>query len=135
MDREIKFRYWDNVLKHYFYSDEFEWPTPLEKLSYFFAKAKNYAENVEQWTGLKDKNGKEIYEGDIVDSFYSYEYEEPWGSCSNHAYDDFSGTVKHDADAAAFFIEAPMLRSGKKSFSEIDISRTEIVGNIHEARK
>lgn len=66
MNREIKFRYWDNVLKHYFYSDEFNWPTSLEKLSYFFAKAKNYAENVEPYTGLKDKNGKEIYDGDII---------------------------------------------------------------------
>lgn len=67
--RELKFRVWDKRFKQFiddknYESDEiiFAW-TPFGILS-----PKDYQNDIEiqQFTGLKDKNNKDIYEGDII---------------------------------------------------------------------
>ena len=69
MTREIKFRAWDKGKKRMTYSDD-------EGVSVggLLTGYEDYPEEVTlmQYTGLKDKNGKEIYEGDIVAFWKEY---------------------------------------------------------------
>lgn len=66
-NREIKFRIWDEVLMH-MYTPEMEmgepnlWSIPEAKGGIL----KKDDCILMQYTGLKDKEGKEIYEGDII---------------------------------------------------------------------
>lgn len=61
MDREIKFKIWDTVKKEIELIDSFY---ELQKMN----RTKEELEllKIMQFTGLIDKNGKEIYEGDRI---------------------------------------------------------------------
>ena len=110
--REIKFRLWDDDVG-YEYWDSLTCP------SYSLPELFCQGNILEQYTGLKDKNGKEIYEGDIC---YMYpRYGCVWG--------ERIGYIKYDIASFWFGFEncAIVLDDHDASF--------EIIGNIHENKE
>lgn len=68
MNREIKFRAWDT-------SDKDKGPYmlgPYDLTDAIFSHTEIRKMPLMQFTGLKDKNGKEIYEGDIIELFWPF---------------------------------------------------------------
>ena len=68
MQDRFKFRAWDNKERYYIPNEETNFCHGM--MEYWFDK-EECPLTFEQCTGLKDKNGKLIYEGDIITGFFN----------------------------------------------------------------
>jgi uncharacterized phage protein (TIGR01671 family) len=129
MHREIKFRVWDNENK--------TWIDPwwIQFGSYnrlitdvgCYVNLQEHPDRyvIQQYTGVKDKNGKEVYEGDIINVIESSLYH-------SRVEVAFTGTVIYDVSNVAFQV---INNEGKQSsFIGQEVS-CEVIGNIFEYKK
>lgn len=114
MSREIKLRFWNTK------EQDWEYDVVIKDKVFILLHDSHewdYIENIEvsQYTGLTDKNGTEIYEGDIVE---------------HTSFDDFGDKITEQTvvkDLRVFYHHMMYLQNGKQDMK--------IVGNIYEREK
>jgi len=107
--RELKFRFWDKQLRSMNYRKPLTYDFSVEDIIPM------------QFTGLKDKNDKDIFEGDIVTGHTEYEM-----SNDDRDFEDEPIVVSYDERSASFY---PFMLNSRW---RCDVVNIEIKGNIYE---
>lgn len=126
--RDIRFRFWDAKEDKWLGKDSSYW----KELTFEDCRKKLIASmrqgNIvaEQYTGLKDKNGKEVYEGDIVEEDIDFNSKMTDGT--------FRYKVYWNEDELCWSLDPISQESIHNDLWELN-SSCRVIGNIHETPK
>lgn len=112
--RELKFRVWCEDEKRF---NAYDYAFTTMKEAILEVRPDYDGVTIEQYTGLKDKNGKEIYEGDIVENTY-----------------EDVGKVRYEVewDCGRFIMTSKKPHNLVQIGMGIYPNSSKVIGNIHE---
>jgi uncharacterized phage protein (TIGR01671 family) len=121
--REIKFRAWDSKNKKMIYFDLSDTIAPSQ-------------DHIMQYTGLKDKNGIEIYEGDII-LYPNYSRDYKCDKCGYEHSKDERGVIVWETEYETNFgennnVARYAIKYDTGDTYEINGDYIIVIGNIHQ---
>jgi uncharacterized phage protein (TIGR01671 family) len=156
--RELKFRVWDKSWKRFIKGDLFfeqeeqgtfepdcyhDEEGEIHSLKYLQRKLDRYhGYDIQQYTGLKDKDNKEIYEGDIVRFSEPTKLAEDCYMSTLYVFDFYNGSflrpyIYNSINGGKFSKVGetklnPVGRAKMEDNAHFDLTKAEVVGNIFE---
>lgn len=118
--REIKFRAWEPKSKTLTKAFDLEWLKFNTHVPDDFTKEANFDDDLifQQFTGLKDKNGTEIYEGDV------------YCLVEDSVVENIGGYVRTEPEGRLIEVKIPEFYH--LTHYEFEAGEGEVIGNIYE---